>query len=455
MRGKNILWIPFVAMLVCAIMMDTGVAQDSSRIYVDPPLISNKDLSMKLFTVSIKVENVEDLYTYAFELHFAKYVSTLAVVRVVEGDFFKGHPGYSPGEFNVKILAFEGIVKVASTLLFYDYGVSGDGTLALIQFQVLEAGVSPLRLENVALYNSDRSSIRDEIEHGYYEGPVVNLIRCKLGPRKRHPGETQTFNVTVKNEGDIPLKAKAKIENMRIEDGKLFTFWAGLAYSTAPPPPPVYLYVDGFTADAEEWITVGTEPWLDASEDGNYIEAPIGFDGAWMVWFTFEDVVLPVGYGIGRVTLEGYTDGPYEEGVDFDVYTQNWAWLGSLYAAGEPAWVGVRWTGASVNEADPSAGTLEGLNALKVLVMLYDPDLICVPGNIVDCLRLKVEFGPLPTPIYVVPPGEEMDFDLSEWTLREEDVAKYACTITVYTTYNDFAWNPAPKVQTRSWEVRP
>jgi len=162
-----------------------------------------------------------------------------------------------------------------------------------------------------------------------------------------------------------------------------------------PPPPNETLYVNEFTADFVDWTTYGVSPYLNATGDGNYIEATT--DGAMMAWFGFENVTP--GATIAKVVLEGYTDGPYSEGVDYDVYNQSFTWLGSLYATGGPAWVTPRWVDdQTLDELDPTVLTEEGLNSLRVLVYFYDPGGSGGAGNIIDAMRLKVWYQEWPEP---------------------------------------------------------
>ncbi|UCE28552.1 MAG: hypothetical protein JSV85_04520 [Candidatus Bathyarchaeota archaeon] len=153
-----------------------------------------------------------------------------------------------------------------------------------------------------------------------------------------------------------------------------------------------HAYVDSFAPVYDEWSHVGTDPYLNATGDGNYIEGT--FDGAVMAWFTFEDVVLEPGEYIKSVTLFGYTDGPYDEGCDFDIYANDFTWLGSLYATGAPNWVTPRWVGdATVSDLYPVAKTEDGLNGMEVLAYFYDPAGAGGPGNIIDALKLEVIVG--------------------------------------------------------------
>jgi len=152
------------------------------------------------------------------------------------------------------------------------------------------------------------------------------------------------------------------------------------------PPPDEILYVDGFDFAYTAWTAHGASPYLNATEDGNYIEATS--DSAMQAWFSFMNVTP--GVTIKKVVLEGYTNGPYNEDVDYDVYTPSFTWLGSLYATGTPAWVTTRWIDLTLDEIYPDVLTEEGLNSLQVLVYFYDPEGHGGSGNIVDALRLKV-----------------------------------------------------------------
>ena len=149
------------------------------------------------------------------------------------------------------------------------------------------------------------------------------------------------------------------------------------------------LYVDDFKPWVSQWAVSGTSPWLNAT-DNNYIEGT--FHGAWMANFTFEDITLPPCEVITKVVLEGYTNGPYNLTVDYDVYTlPDFVWLGSLYATGAPAWVTRRWYPTwTVDKVYPAALTEAGLNNLEVMLYFFDPYGSGGAGNTIDALRLKV-----------------------------------------------------------------
>lgn len=167
--------------------------------------------------------------------------------------------------------------------------------------------------------------------------------------------------------------------------------------------PDAILYVDGFTAELIQGDInrVGMPPYLDVPNDGNYIEGTAHCE--MLAWFSFEDLTLGDAE-IKEVVLEGYTDGLYNELVEYDVYTEDdFTWLGSLYATGESAWVAPRWTyGQTVDELYPAILNKDELNGLQILVHFYDP-LGYGAGPILDALRLKVWVYPISVHIDIKP----------------------------------------------------
>jgi len=181
----------------------------------------------------------------------------------------------------------------------------------------------------------------------------------------------------------------------------------------ATPPPPEDHYVDGFTAAYTDWTAVGTSPYLNAPDDGSYVEGTT--DAAMMGWFTFADIDPSYFtlYAIEAVWLEGYTNGPLNTGLDYDVYNGAGAWLGSLYGNGGPQWLQMRWIapGDPTSNTDASLLTEGGFNAFRCALYFYDPGNAGGPGNIVDSLRLHVTFMYKPMPPYpfmIVDPAENI-----------------------------------------------
>ncbi len=459
MRGKNIAWLPLIVLFLGLVLVRPGSApraHSTTTISVEPSVV--RGIPGDSFEVDITVTDVVDLYTYGFELHYEPTVRILAAVTVVEGDFLG--PITGEPEFSVEMLPLEGIVKVGDTLKGNVSGYSGSGVLATIRFKVWEAGECPLTLHNTRLLNSAMDGALAEIAHdvvgAFYEGPTCTLNRAKayggwfwfLGL----PGDIAAFHAKVENPGTgrepVNLWAQVKFDLTRRGDGRVSTFWSGQRYKTTPPPPE-YLYVDGFSEWFAEWTTVGTSPWLDAPDDGNYITSSI--DAAFMCWFTFENITL--GDRVIRyVILEAYTDGPYNVGIDYDAYANNFAWLGSLYANGHPAWVTPRWLDPSetVDSIYPPVLTEEGINSFHMGLYFYDPGHTALGNDMVDCLRLQVVFlatyPVYPIPTFLIAHGEKVWLDPARWILAEEDVGFYTGTATLYFSYYGERYSEAERI---------
>jgi len=186
---------------------------------------------------------------------------------------------------------------------------------------------------------------------------------------------------------------------------------------------PVYLYVNEEIPLWDHWTKYGTSPYLDAIEDGSYIE---GWDNCMLSnAYGFEDITLGE-CTISKVTLEGYTNGPYDQDCDFDVYTYpDFDWLGSLYAKGEPAWVTPRWVdGEPASDIVPDLLTEPGLNSVQVVVHFWTADGLPRPPGQIDALRLKVEFDPSPMDVSTKVSTE------TQWTAMMEVTNTFSYTMT-------------------------
>lgn len=452
-------------MLLGAGMINVGLAQEEiteTKLRVEPKLVSA--YPGDVFSIDITIELVEDLYAFEFKLGFEPGGRILAVDSVQEGGFLK-----SGGDtfFVWKTYAIDGYVLVGGTLLYDVPGVSGSGVLATINFYVVEAGECPLTLFDTVLIDSNLNEIVHQTRDGYYEGPTANLVRLRLYKRDMHVGETQTFAVKVENEADVPLYVRARLDNIRREDGAVFTFYAGQQFTTAPPRPDELLYVNENTSDYTDWETVGVQPYLNAIEDGNYIYETehcslIGV-------FRFENISLD-GAMIKDVWLEGYTryPGGPDSDMDMDVYGRipgvtGWTWLGSLWGTAEWQWVRPRWLDPweSVSYLIPETKTEEGLNSLEIVVHYWTVDGESHGVMELDAVRLVVEFyppiTPLEPPYFVIPPYEAVELDLATWVLRSEDKGTYMTTVTVEFRYYEpwplGWWIKAERSMTRTWWV--
>lgn len=447
MRGKNILWISVIAMLLSVSMVGVSIAPASgTKIFVDPDQISGLAVGDK-FTIDIKISDAVNIYSYGFTIDFAPYIRTLSYVGTVEGEFLPGGPFPAPYVtfFSKTVDNFHGTVTVGATRMGDVPGAYGNGILASIEFQVVEAGESPLDLIETELYERVGTSLEavpHQTRSGFYDGPVVKLVHKQLTARDMSVGETLEIYSSVKNIGDVPLYAYVVFDMMR-EDLTPVQLAAGQSYSGTGPALYEYLYVDEYSEFLEwDWVNPGASVF--GEPDGNYVESNI--DAAMSSEYGFEDISLGSRL-IGRVDIQGYTQ-TGTSGPDIDMYvvqpdSHMFSWLGSLWGTSTWDWHGVRWVGPdeTVDFVVPSCGTEAGLNELTVLLYNYfgaAPDFLRV-----DALRLKVTFSkkaPVATPIYTVLPNENLQLDPATWDLTSYDVGKYHCNAYVYYSLGGDWW---------------
>lgn len=147
------------------------------------------------------------------------------------------------------------------------------------------------------------------------------------------------------------------------------------------------LYVDGFDwSIVSGWTYYGTDPWLDATNDGNYIESS-EYCGL-MGFFTFEDINLAPCQVITKVVLEGYTRSSDLE-IEGDVFTPDWEWVGSLWGTSTWDWHTPRYHPV-LSDVVQDTLTVTGLNNFKALLHYWTPTHVSYGPFEVDSLRLKV-----------------------------------------------------------------
>lgn len=437
----------------------------NTKISVAPDYIEG--LPGDLFPVFINIENVEDLYAFGFSLKFAPHMKTIVVTAVDDGGFLYPDP-YITYSYN----RFEGILQVSGTLIGVQPGVSGMGTLIIVEFLVAEGGDSELHLFDAVLFDSNLGPMPCNTFDGYYKGPLANLVRKELTARDMQVGETIEFMSSVKNEANVPLYMRVRFDMMR-EDGLFLRFYsneyASLGY--LGPTYTEYKYVTGWEWHLwDDWDKTGDEPWLGAVGDDNYIGT--GYYCYLQGFFGFEDLVLPPGMMIYEVVLEAYTIGTYDEECDLDAMCygteHGYDWLGSLYCGSEPGWVTPRWIGATVSDVCPEmlSDDPTDLNNLMVGVHYWTADGEDHDYAIIDAMRLKITYGGIRKqnlPQYVVvPPNKVVELPPVVWDLGPYTVGKYHCQAIAQYKFYDPAdgtkpsqWIDGKKISNFAWWVGP
>jgi hypothetical protein len=457
-RGKTILALALALMFIGMTLTPRTFAAPTAKISVDPTDIAAL-MPGDAFEVDITVYNVIDLYTWAVELHYAPFASVIAVTAVVDpaGTPKEFLPNPKQGgvfdDFTFDVDHLEGIASIGYTLTkeYYDTGFSAPEStevLCTVQFLVAEVGESDLSLQNTALYNSDGDWINHNTFGGFYHGHTVDLVPgsdlVTVTPGRSvnmKDYDMVTFGTTIHNFGTVPLMATVGIDIFG-EDASFRSFQAGQTYNSVPPASE-YFYVESFgPVYWDMWTQVGMDPWLDAPDDGNYVTDTT--DGHLMGLWQVEDISLPPGREISDVIIEGYCDGPFDPGVDFDAYILygGFNWVGSLYATGAPEWNTVRWTTDTVGASIPDMLTEAGFNSMMLVLYYYNPGGSPDPG-IVDCVRFRVDYAqvsPFTAPVYTLAPGETLTVDLAAWSLLPMDIGRYYCTAYVEFSYGGGLW---------------
>lgn len=468
MRGKNILWLSLIAMLLSVMMVSINptTAAPATTLSLDQDRLPDKGLGHPgdQYILSVNIDNVENLWAVQFTIKFAPYVSVLVASEIYEANFMS-EDGAHATYFTYTTDAFEGTFTVV--IMRWGpaprIGVSGSGTLATFKLTVVEAGESPIDIIDSILLDPEGNYIPTTTSGSYYYGPTARLIRTNLPEgRKITAGQTFPIQAKVKNDGDVPLNVTVRFDILR-EDGRKIVIRAGQSYSgggLGEPLPFEYLYVDEFN---EYYYEFNGDPTnLFGEPDGSYIEGD--FDAGWASLYSFEDITL-AGREIANIWVEGYTRYPNgaTEGVDIDLYgfssVSSFAWWGSCYGTSDWGWHGTRWIdGESVLQQQPELADETELNNVELLVYNYlgdAPDVIQIDG-----MRLTVEFAsivPVNPPIYEVQPGEELELDPVIWISDLDHVGSYDLTATIEYTSEDFHWNSWGSVQKTSffWIVEP
>jgi len=462
-RGKTIFWLALLALLFGGMLPTLSFGQ-GTIVYIDPPAVHNEDMSIDIFSLDINVEDVTDLYGFAFTLDFAPFGRSLSFSACAEGNFLT-QGGYET-DFDYVVDNFEGKVKVGNARLGQVPGASGDGLLATINLKVTEAVDTALDysmdLEDVELYDDNGDPIPCSVGGSHYYGPYLDLTSASWSVTGKWGGDrpyihwkdTLTFESSVTHTyGTAPLQVKVKFDLTRA-DGFVNTVWAGQTVNPFPRAPQL-LYADGWYDywETGDWIPTTDRTQVLNAPDGQYTEATEGYPDHYGITgaYTFEDIVLGPEDAIDRVYLEGYCQYPMGAtgDMDIDVYSVTpvvFTWLGSLYGGSTPAWVEPRWIDPETECVSCVIPQLRGgdptaLNDFSVFLFAYytTPDLFGTPMRC-DCLRLRVEFAtkfPMDDPIFIIEEGETLDLDPVTWVLTK-DIRGYYPSVHVTCFYSYF-----------------
>jgi len=164
-------------------------------VYVDPPNVVDSTLTpCHNFSVEIKVEDVEGLYSFEFWIGY-----NTTILNVTEASV---NPSFPPEQTHVELLEDEGEIRVNASLTSPP-GISGSPTLATIEFHVTETGETVLNLHNVTLVNEYKEVIPyNEPRDGYFNNMLITKMFVsppELIVPYMKPSDVFTIDVKIEN----------------------------------------------------------------------------------------------------------------------------------------------------------------------------------------------------------------------------------------------------------------
>jgi hypothetical protein len=161
-------------------LIPASKAVEPVRVYIDPPSIVNPPV---FFNVSVKLENVLNLAGVQLQLQWDPTV--LRAVNITEVMFHEVTPQSDWDNIQRIWLSFDNVVGLAKyAYLYFDSSkalesgylpISGNYTLAIIEFQVTGVGNCTLDLNNCKLGDINAFLIDHENDNGFFSNSVLPL----------------------------------------------------------------------------------------------------------------------------------------------------------------------------------------------------------------------------------------------------------------------------------------
>lgn len=179
MRGRNISWIPLIALLLVNTIVGMGASPAIARICVSPSAIVDSTKGVgSTFTVSINVADVVNLYGWSIRLLFDKDLVRVTAITIPSPSFLR-----SAGPTQILAKKYDNVVGYAlvSEMLKIPYpplGASGSGILTTISFTVVGVGVTALDLTDTKLNTviaGNNAPIEHLVEDGLFDNRLANL----------------------------------------------------------------------------------------------------------------------------------------------------------------------------------------------------------------------------------------------------------------------------------------
>jgi len=215
---KTKLWMPILAsILTLTLLSGTKIAMALPTLYVDPPMTADTMLGPgNIFTININIADVANLYGVDFKLSFDP--SVIMATSIVPGDFWVGGVFEWVNYIDPSGYAMYTVTRPLGTI----GGLSGSGTVAVIEFNVNALGSSYLILYDVDLADQYANPIPYNLQHGYFSNIATtfnaNIIGRSAWPESHHYVVAKdapplgdgniTFNAKLSNIGTVTTLAK-------------------------------------------------------------------------------------------------------------------------------------------------------------------------------------------------------------------------------------------------------
>jgi len=424
-RGKNITWLFLVALLLVPMFItNVGVTAPTTKMYVDPIIKDPTKVPGSTFTVTVKVFNVTNLYSWQFKMLFnPNIVQIPSVSSIVKGSFLASAP-MRTSPLSLKINNTAGYVLVAETYDIHYYrwktppyptqGATGSGILAWVTFKVMGTGVTLLDLTSTKL-NTFVAGNNVPIEHiaqdGLFDNRKENLppvASFKVTPPTGIVGDTFTFDASTSSDdgwiasyfwdfGDGTNALGQKVDK-RWGAGTEGTYVVNLTVTDN----------DGVSRSAQYtlavlgWMQAGNHPdliktliWPEhpvfkEAEDGEHetLWAKVGnpTDTPYQVRVDFRIFSKDQGTELGTISTAVETIDAHKKmdiPADFFLGDQRWAVKTGPY--NWPYWVKKYWAIGQcfyINETGQwEAGIFPGANQFKVHPVIHDRAIIAMSAN--------------------------------------------------------------------------
>lgn len=166
LAGMSAFALVAVIALVGTIAVTTVRAADTAIVHPDPLSVGMRSGEEK--SISIRVDNAQDLYGIEFQVRFDP-----KIIQVEDADSSADGVQIEVGEWLAdgfvaanQVDNKKGTILYAATLLNPAPPLSGDGAVATIQFSAKNDGTSPLTISKALLATRDATEIESEAQDG-------------------------------------------------------------------------------------------------------------------------------------------------------------------------------------------------------------------------------------------------------------------------------------------------